>query len=242
MVNVFMRILAIDTSTMFGSVALCEDGRLIAEEQLGVDVTHSERLTATIEHLFAVSGWPKDSIDGIAVAIGPGSFTGLRIGLATAKGLALGLKKPIAGVSSLRVLAHKGFLFPETVVPVIDAKRGEVYCSAYRFNGEKIKCVMKETVLDPKLLGLRLKKIRGKLLLVGDGVVTYEKLFKRMLGAKAVIPNFDLPFPHASHLAMIARDHLRRQGDDLVKLVPNYLRHSDAEIGFRGREAERLRS
>ncbi len=230
-----MRILAIDTSTMFGSVALCDGDLLVAEEQLGVAVTHSERLLKTIDHLLEISTWDKSTIDAIAVATGPGSFTGLRIGLATAKGLALGLKKPIAGASSLLTLAHNGAISELTVVPTIDARRGEVYAAAYRFSKGKSKCVVKEGAFDPKILCKKLKSMKGGLLLTGDGVILYEKIFKKELKGKATIMAQELKFPHASHLARIVASRLKRGGDDIVKLVPNYLRHSDAEIGFKGK-------
>jgi len=231
-----MRILAIDTTTMFGSVALCEERRLVAEEQLGVEVTHSERLITTLEHLLALSKWPKESLDGIAVAVGPGSFTGLRIGLATAKGLALGLNKPLVGVSSLLILAHNCVISPANVVAIIDARRSEVYAAAYKFEKGRPKCILKEMVSDPNLLCKRLLSIKGQLLLVGDGVAVYEKAFRRLLGDRATIPPSGFNFPHAAHLANIAYERLKRgSSDDIVSLVPNYLRHSDAEIGFRGK-------
>jgi len=231
-----MRILAIDTSTMFGSVALCDGDMLIAEEELGVEVTHSERLISTIDHLLQISRWGRDSIDGIAVAIGPGSFTGLRIGLATAKGLAAGLKKPIAGVSSLLTLAYNGVLSDATVVSVIDARRGEVYAAAYKFLNDKPKCVMKEVAVAPELLSKKLKTMRGRVILVGDGVVTYEKLFKRELKNRALIRAQEFKFPRAFYLAQSALKKLKKGGDNMAKLVPNYLRHSDAEIGFKGKK------
>lgn len=230
-----MKILAIDTSTLSGSVALCDGAALVAEEELGSGVTHSERLLSAIDHLLAASRWDKNEIEAIAVAIGPGSFTGLRIGLATAKGLALGLGLPIAGASSLLTLAYNGRLAEATVVPVIDARRGEVYAAAYRFRKEEPECVMEEMVSDPTLLCTKLKSLNGDLLLTGDGVVTYEKIFKNELKGRAVIKADELKFPHAGWLAEITLKSLERGGDDIATLVPNYLRHSDAEIGFKGK-------
>lgn len=229
-----MHVLAIDTSTMFGSVALCNGDQLIAEEQLGVEVTHSERLLETIGHLLQISKWDRDAIEGIAVAIGPGSFTGLRIGLSTAKGLALGLDKPVAGVSSLLTLAYNGIFSEKIIVSVIDARRREVYAAAYKIEKEKPRCILKELVCDPVVLCKKLKSMKGDLLLVGDGAAAYENVFKKELKNRAAISAQELKFPHASHLARLALNTLKRGGDDIAKLVPNYLRHSDAEIGFKG--------
>ena len=231
-----MKVLAIDTTTMFGSVALCDGPRLIAEEQMGVDVTHSERLVVTIEHLLSLAKWDRSDIEGIAVAIGPGSFTGLRIGLATAKGLALGLKRPVAGASSLLTLAHNAMISDATVVSVIDARRAQVYAAAYRFENGKQRCILKESVFDPEPFCKKLKSIKGKLVLVGDGVVTYEKLFRKELKNRATIRPEELKFPRGFHVAQIAMNRLKKGGDDMTKLVPNYLRHSDAEIGFKGKK------
>lgn len=236
-----MRILALDTSTMLGSVALSEDLKLIAEEQIGVNATHSERLLTTIEHLLDLADWSMDDLDAVAVAIGPGSFTGLRIGLATAKGIAFGLKKPIVGVSSLLVLAYNGLISNMTVVPIIDARRKEVYAAAYRFKQAKggqfkLNVILEETVIDPKELCKKLKAINSKLLLVGDGIITYEKELKKQLGSKAHIITDKMVYPHASHLAAMAYERLKKnKSDDIVALAPNYIRRSDAEIGFRGK-------
>lgn len=231
-----MKVLAIDTTTMFGSVALCDGPELAAEMQQGVEVTHSERLIATIDQLLTISGWMRSDIEGIAVAIGPGSFTGLRIGLATAKGLALGLKVPVAGVSSLLTLACNGMMSDAAVVPVIDARRAQVYAAAYRFENGEQRCILNESVFDPAPFCKRIGSIKGDLVLVGDGVVTYEKLFRKELKGKAMMRPDELKFPRGFHLAQIAMKKLERGGNDITKLVPNYLRHSDAEIGLKSRK------
>jgi tRNA threonylcarbamoyladenosine biosynthesis protein TsaB len=230
-----MKILAIDTSTLSGSVALCDGEVPVAEEQLGSGITHSESLMRAIEDLLGASGWQKNEIEGIAVAIGPGSFTGLRIGLATAKGMALALARPIAGASSLLTMAYNGLLSGKTVVPVIDARRGEVYGAAYRFEKGSPRCLMEETVCDPALFCGRVKSLEGELFLTGDGAVTYEDVFKKELKGRAIIRAEEMKFPHAANLARITLDRLKRGGDDIKTLVPNYLRHSDAEIGFKGK-------
>lgn len=235
------RILAIDTSTMLGSVALTQGENLIAEEQLGVETTHSERLTYSIEHLLKLAGWSINDLDGVSVAIGPGSFTGLRIGLATAKGIAIGIKKPIFGFSSLLVLAYNGLVSEMTVVPVIDARRKEVYAAAFRFKqvkGKRLKpnVILDETVIDPILLCKILVKIQGKLLLTGDGIKTYEKEFRKHIGKKAYIMPDKMVYPRASSLGVMAYEKLKKgEGDDISALAPNYIRRSDAEIGFKGK-------
>lgn len=238
-----MRILSIDTTTVRGSVALSEGERLVAQEVQGAPGTHSERLMVTIDHLMGLAGWGRDAIEGIAVAIGPGSFTGLRIGLATAKGMALAVGCPVAGVSSLQSLALNGEGFPGTVVSLVDARRGELYAAAYAVRaGKGPKRVMKECVLPPDTLIRKLKAIKGPLLLVGDGALAFEQELRRALGKRAVVPGGATPFPQAINLARLAYRKLRAgKGDDCSALVPNYVRRSDAEIGFLGNAARRNR-
>lgn len=228
-----MRILSIDTTSRLGSVALSEDGRLLAQEQQGVPGTHSERLMVSIDHLLSLSGWGRADIEGIAVATGPGSFTGLRIGLGTAKGIALAAGCPIVGVSSLKSLALNGSNFRGTIVTLIDARRGEIYAAAWKFSGRRLSPKLKECVLPPAALIAKLRKIKGELLLVGDGVLEYGKIFKKGLGKSARIGEGTSCFPNAMNLATLALPKFRsKKTDNLVSLIPNYVRKSDAEIGF----------
>ncbi len=236
-----MRLLGIDTSTFLGSVALSEGKRLVAEEQLGIETTHSERLLSTITHLLSAVKWSIDEIDAVAVSTGPGSFTGIRIGMATAKGIALGLGRPIIGFSSLLVLAHNGMHYKGNVVPIIDAKRSEVYSAVYRFFdlsrfALKAKCILKEVAINPLFLCEKLKRIKGDFLFVGDGIITYEKEFKKHLKGRVIVGAWEIRYPHASFLCELAYEKLSRgKSDDINSLAPNYIRRTDAEIGFKGR-------
>jgi len=128
-----MLILGIETATMTGGVALLNEERLISEYTLNVRTTHSARLMPALDRVLEDSSIDKCEIDGIAVSIGPGSFTGLRIGLATAKGLALGLDIPLAGVPTLDALAHNTPFAMYQICPILDAKRKEVYYSLFRY-------------------------------------------------------------------------------------------------------------
>jgi tRNA threonylcarbamoyladenosine biosynthesis protein TsaB len=236
-----MRILSIDTTTMQGSVALSEGDLLIAQEQHGIRATHSERLLASIDHLLSMAKWSRSEIEGIAVALGPGSFTGLRIGLATAKGMALAIGCPIVGVSSLECLALNGRGAEGTVVSLIDAKRGELYAAAYRIPWEgRLQTVMEECVLGPDELVKRLETIEASLILVGDGVIRYGSRLQEALGGRASMPKGVYSFPQAHNLAILALERLGRgEHGDLASLAPNYIRRSDAEIGFKGGRGRR---
>lgn len=229
-----MRILSIDTTVIAGSVALSEGARLVVQVQQRVAGTHSERLLSSIDHMLSLAGWRKDEIEAIAVAIGPGSFTGLRIGLSAAKGMAMGLGIPVAGVSSLKSLAQNGAGFDGTVVPLIDAKRGELFAAAWTVAAAgRMKRVVDEFVAAPDQVIRILKSIKGDLLLVGDGALAYEQALKKGLGRRAHVAQGARGLAQAVNLAILASPGLSRgTGDDLAALAPEYVRVSDAEIGF----------
>lgn len=230
-----MRVLSIDTTAPAGSVALSDGERLIAQEQQAEGGTHAERLLYSIQRLFESAGWNASSVEGIAVAIGPGSFTGLRIGIATAKALSIAGGIPIAGVSSLAALAQNGRDHAGTVVPLIDARRGELYASAWRADGQgRFSEVMPEGVAPPGTVAEMLSALPGELLLVGDGARAYGAALLHALGDRAQIAQGPALLPQAHHLALLAQKHLEGGGDDVAALLPNYIRRSDAEIGFRG--------
>jgi len=236
-----MKILAIDTTTFLGSVALVEDEKLVSALQQGTSVTYSERLISGIDHLLNNAEWKKGDIDLIAVAVGPGSFTGLRIGMATAKGLAVALGKPLVGVSSLCVIANGADVHDGKVAAILDARRDEVYAAVYQYkNGACEKTVIDECVLPPDELCAALMKIKGKLTCVGDGARRYKDLLSDNLAEQALFPHDAKNFPHAAYLATIARDRFEEKGaDEAEDLAPNYIRISDAEIGFKGRHSKK---
>src|SRR5512142_2291842 len=127
-----MKVLGIDTSTMMGAVGIVDGEELIAELRTNVSVTHSERLMLHVDGLLKSARLTLSDIDGFAVTVGPGSFTGLRIGLAAVKGLAYGTRKPVAGVSTLDVLADNLPYCKYQVCPVLDARKKMVYAAIYK--------------------------------------------------------------------------------------------------------------
>ena len=132
-----MRLLAVDTSTLTGAVALLEDDTLVAESRLNVALTHGERLLPAIDGILAAAGWSLAELDALAVAVGPGSFTGLRIGVSTVKGLAFATGKPTVPVSTLEALAWSLPLAAHPVCPVLDARKGEVYTALFLTRGDQ---------------------------------------------------------------------------------------------------------
>lgn len=232
-----MRILSIDTASRFGSVALSDGDRLITQLQYGGRGTHSEHLLLSIDNILVISGFRRDQIEAVAIATGPGSFTGLRVGCAAAKGMALALACPVAGVSSLLSLALNARGYAGTIVTLIDARRGEIYAAGWVFGKTgRPKAVICECVLPPEALIRRLKEVEGKMILVGDGAIEYGGRIRKEIGTRVEISAGTQCLPQAVNLAILSLpDFVSGKRCDLETLIPNYIRRSDAEIGFRGR-------
>ena len=216
-----MRVLAIDTSTMAGGVALLDGDRVVGESLLDVRTTHSERLMLAVDRALGDAGWPPASLDGLAVAIGPGSFTGLRIGLATVKGLALALKRPIAAVPTLDAMATQLPWASRPVCPILTARRDEVYASLYRWDGTTMQREWDYLALPPSALAARLTE---PVLGVGDGVASVTSPW-----ITGIHPTRRGPM--AAVVACLGAERLRR-GDvaPVADLIPLYLRPPEAEL------------
>ena len=221
-----MKILTIDTSTMLGNVGLAENNKIVVEEYQQSHVTHSERLYVAIEAHLAKAGWQTSQLEGIIAALGPGSFTGLRIGLACAKAFAYSLDIPIVGVSSLAVLAENGKNATGIVVPMIDARRGEIYA--------EIKNQCEEQAKTPEQWCEYLATFKETLHLYGDGALQYAEIFKTSLGKQVCIAPASEHCPRSAAMLNLGLAKLKEGGTEISQIVPNYIRQSDAEIGFRG--------
>jgi tRNA threonylcarbamoyladenosine biosynthesis protein TsaB len=193
--------------------------------------THSRHLMGMVDQTIAMSVGQMDDVDGFAVTQGPGSFTGLRIGISTAKGLAEAAGKPLVGVSSLQALAWQVFPSDVMVIPMLDARRKEVYAARYIREGEILKMVGAEQALSPEAA---VDGILRPCLLVGDGAVAYADRLGMVLGSHMQLA---LPFQHmirASTVAFLARERLSEVRDERMTLAPRYLRQSYAEESRRG--------
>ncbi len=228
------KILSIDTATPTSAVALTagtrENGHCIASLTLGGKVTHSRRLLNAIDWLMEMADMDWQAIEGIAVSLGPGSFTGLRIGMATAKGLAAAAEKSLYGVSTLDGLAAKSTT-NSLICAVLDARKKEVYSAFYRSDhkGQKER-IGEMSVLPPDVLaGL----IDEPVLMVGDGAVIYQELFRRTLGEKFSLAPAMLHEPSAVSLGLIGGEKLLSgEKFDHDTGVPLYIRSSDAELNL----------
>ena len=222
-----MRILAADTATTTCSVSLVEDGVVAAEHSLAAGQNHSAWLMPTICAVMSHAGRRIDDVDALALAIGPGSFTGLRVGLAAMKGIAIAARKALVGVDTLDALAY-AFLFADRLVcPVLDARMGEVFAAFYRPSGGSIHKQGPDMVLSVEEL---FRDVDEPTITFGSGASRYKEDIVRMIGDRAVFPNQGSCGPRASRVAVLAAERLERgQPDDPNTLEPVYLRKSEAE-------------
>lgn len=220
-----MLILAIDTATKIGSVALYDDGvGIVGEINLYVKINHSNVIMKSIDSLFDLSGYTIKDVDKIAVTTGPGSFTGIRIGVAIAKGLAYSLKKPIIGINELDVLAETGEEREGLIVPLIDARKERVYYSQYKYENRKL--VRKTEYKDGELRDI-LTNLKGeKVVFIGDGALVNQELIKEIMGEENIIFSKVNSIPRAAMAAQMALQH---EDDNIYTLEPFYLNKSQAE-------------
>ncbi|MCP4749172.1 MAG: tRNA (adenosine(37)-N6)-threonylcarbamoyltransferase complex dimerization subunit type 1 TsaB [Desulfobacteraceae bacterium] len=227
-----MKLLAVDTATQVCGVALSIDGQLQVELNLFKRQTHATCLMGAIESVLALAGMAADDIDAFAVNRGPGSFTGLRIGISTVKGLAMAAGKPIAGVSSLAILAHQAYAAGDSLIcPMLDARRQEVYWALYRYNGKGLMQLIPEQVGSVTEV---LNNIDKLCIFIGDGAQHYRPLIQQTLKDKARWAPDNQHTLKSSMLARLAYYKLRDgQEDDLRTFGPAYIRKSDAEMNLK---------
>jgi tRNA threonylcarbamoyladenosine biosynthesis protein TsaB len=242
-----MRVLGIDTASPTASVAIVEDGALIAEEIRGrtgaagngafptLKGNHSEIVLPLVDSVLAKSGSRLDDLSGIAISIGPGSFTGLRIGLATVKGLAYDRQLPVVGVSTLLANAVRVKGWSGLICSLLDARKREVYASLFQSNGQRLTRLTEDAIASlhniVHLMKSRREAIDQSVIFIGDGANVYEKLL-----LDEFAPFGQIAGGNSSVAAAVASLGIERfssgTGDDLGALAPLYLRPSEAESKF----------
>ena len=224
-----MLILAFETTAKAGSVALLDEKKLLGESYQNTGLTHSQTLMVMAEDLLKQCGKTVADVTAVAVAAGPGSFTGVRIGVAAAKGFAWGGELPCYGVSTLEAMAENLGAFTGHVCACMDARRNQVYNALFLAEGGRLERVTEDRALALAELKAELEHIDGPIFLVGDGAdLTYRTLAPE-------IPELILPPEHRQHqraagVALVARQKLLAgEAGDANTLTPNYLRLSQAE-------------
>jgi tRNA threonylcarbamoyladenosine biosynthesis protein TsaB len=226
-----MKLLGLSTAENECSLALVEDGLLVCEELWTAKLTHSRRLLGMIGHMLEKrAGITIDAVDGFVAAKGPGSFTGLRIGISVAKALAFAGQKPAAGISSLDGI---GFRFAWSSIPVcamMDARRGEVYCAVYRFEKGSLAWKSREQVLTPEKALENLHGY-GPVLFAGSGARVYSAVIEDRFPDRVIAHDF---MHYVSASAMLScvtgEDDFFARPENM--LYPNYIRKSDAQLKF----------
>ena len=224
-----MLILAFETSAKAGSVALMDETKLLGESYQNTGLTHSQTLLAMGEDLLKSCGHTPQEVTAVAVAAGPGSFTGVRIGVAAAKGFAWAKEIPCCGVSTLEAMALNFGSWDGYVCPVMDARRSQVYNALFAIKEGKPERLCEDRAISLEELGEQLKNLEKPVFLVGDGsILCYNTLLEK-------VPNLVCPQEHRMHqraagVALAAREMLLRgESCDGAALQPNYLRLSQAE-------------
>lgn len=233
-----MSILAIDTATQVSSVAVASADKLAAELTMQAKLTHSETLMPHIKEVLRMANVRKEQLEGIAVSIGPGSFTGLRIGLAAAKAMAYALDLPIVGVSTLKALAYHYPVPGIRIVSLLDAQKGNAYCESYEWEKGAL------TVVNPVEI-LPLAEILAECAESGRETVVLGDIAARRIRGKVDLPAnvtvapAHLVMPRAACVAMLGLQELAAgHTDNVMNMEPVYIRRSEAEVLWEKRHPE----
>lgn len=221
-----MNILAIETSSSWGSVALAKESRIVYNSYLDIKVTHSERLLPMIDDALTSSGITLEELDLIALSNGPGSFTGIRIGLSAAKGLCMGAEIPLYYVNTLRLLAYNLYGSSLAVLPMIDARMGEIYASLYSADMQEIIAPCNSKPLD------FLSQITENVVICGSGLMRYKSEIEAS-GIRYYPALLHQQTPQAQVLLSLALQEARNikyNEEEIANLEPYYLRKSQAEL------------
>jgi len=227
-----VKILALETATLAGSIAIVDDRYgLISEVRVNLKIAHAERLMPAIQWILDASHLSIDEIDAFAVSIGPGSFTGLRIGLSTVKGLSYAAKTPVVAVPTLDAFARTLPYCSYMICPMFDARKRQVYAALYKWENHVCRKVMDEIAVE---LNTLLRNIHEPAVFMGDGAKLYKQQILDALGERAIFVPESRMSPSASSVAEIALEKMEKgESADPVRLTPFYIRKAEAEIHWK---------
>ena len=232
-----MIILSIDSSTPVAGIAVSDGMQLLGEITLNTKNTHSEKLMPLVKHLLDELALSVNDLDAIAVTQGPGSFTGLRIGMATAKGLAQGAGKKLIAVPTLDCLAQNLLHYPGIICPIMNAQKKQVYTAIYRSGRDKLERLSDYQAIAVEQLAAQLKELKEDVWFVGDGVAAFADVFQELLGDACRFTDGHNILPRAGALAMLAAERAsEEQFDDLYQAELIYIRKSEAEVQWEARQ------
>ena len=223
-------ILAIDSSSLVASVAIADEETIVAEYTVNLNKTHSQTLLPMIKELFDMTGLGKDCIEAVAVTEGPGSFTGLRIGAATAKGFTLALDLPVIGLSTLLIMANNYNYCDKLVCPIMDARREQVYTGIFDCTGDSPRQLLPDCAIAIEELIETLARYEQEVVFVGDGIPAFREILDKRLAVKHYYGKQNFNRQQASAMIPLAFEKLKKGeivSSDLF--VPKYFRMSQAE-------------
>lgn len=234
-----MNWLTIDTSTSVLGVGVMTEETVVGQITTNLKRHHSERLLPSIDHLLEETNTRLHDIGGVAVTRGPGSYTGVRIGVTTAKILAWSLNVPLVGVSSLAALAVNGERFPGRLIPMWDARRERVYTAEYCFDAQgQLKRVKADRVISVKEWVDHLAEENRPFLFLGDGSVHYRSLIEAQLGNQALFSAATENSVRPASIGRLAIQKWQRDGsDDIASFAPEYLQATEAESNWEKRNS-----
>lgn len=246
-----MRICSLDSSGLVASVAIINDGIMEAEYSIQYKITHSQTLLPMLDEVCKRIELGLDTIDAYAVAAGPGSFTGLRIGAATVKGLGIAVDRPVVAIPTLEALAFNAYGAQEIICPIMDARRHQVYTGIYSFepdevsHGYQMKVIEGQQACVFEELCEKLNEIGRPVLFIGDGIPVYEGEMNGLLTVPYIIAPAHIGRQRAGSVASLASLYLSGKADGLEGVVtstddmsPIYLRLSQAEREKKEREGD----
>lgn len=225
-----MKILGLDSSGVVASVAVVEDDNLVAEYTVNYKKTHSQTLLPMLDQIVSMTELNLETLDAIAVAAGPGSFTGLRIGSATAKGLGLALKKPLIAVPTVEALAYNLYNTSGLICPIMDARRNQVYTGIYQFTDKGFYTVENQMAVSIEELLEKLNRYGEKVVFLGDGVPVFEHVIKEYMEIPFSFAPAHVNKQRAAAVAALGTLYYAKGNIQTAsEHVPDYLRVSQAE-------------
>lgn len=225
-----MKILAIDSSGLVASVAVVDDDKLLGEYTINHKKTHSQTLLPMLDELANMIELDLNTIDAVAVAGGPGSFTGLRIGSATVKGLALALDKPVISVPTVDALAYNLWGHRDIICPLMDARRNQTYTGLYRFNGNQMLILQEQCVVDINTIIAKINDIGQPAVFMGDGVPVFQSYIEENIRTDYIFAPAHMNKQRAAAVAALAEQYyIEGKAIDAAAHKPEYLRLSQAE-------------
>ena len=225
-----MKVLGIDSSGMVATVAVVEDEQMLAEYTVNYKKTHSQTLLPMLDEIAKMIELDLNTVDVIAIAAGPGSFTGLRIGSATAKGLGLALKKPLVSVPTLEGIAYNFCGSEKVICPMMDARRNQVYTGIYEFQGNTLKVTEDQMAVPVEEIVDKLNQAGRGVILAGDGVSVYREVIEKNLKVPYLFAPAHLSRQRAGAVAALGMQYARAgKTETAMEHQPDYLRLSQAE-------------